>query len=312
MKLDQLKHFVAVIEHGGLRAAARRLQVAQPALTRSIRLLEKELGAELFVRTASGMTPTAAGRQLQRRANAVVNDLRRAAEEVRQCAGDETGSVVAALSIMPHVGMLPGALPAFRRRWPHVRLEILEGPLPDVESRLRDGQIDFYIGIAPRDVLAPGLTIQHLFSNQRAVFCRKGHPLANARSLKSLAAAEWAVTPVDYDASEDLASLFRGYSLTPPESMMRVRSVASILMSVVHADLLAMLPVQCGQFEMTAGMLHQVRVREEIPPTPIVLIQRSDIPLTPASEYFCDALFRHGPRIEHGRPMKRSASQGRA
>lgn len=307
MTLDQLKHFVAVVEHGSLRAAARRLEVGQPTLTRSIRLLEKTLGADLFVRTVSGMTPTAAGRQFQRRASVVVNELQRAADEVRQNAGDQKGSVVAALSIMPHFALLPGALPVFRRRWPHVRLEIVEGPLPDVERRLRDGLIDLYIGIAPRDVLAPGLTVQQLFSNPRAVFCRKGHPLANARSLKTLANSQWAGTPVDYDANEDLASLFRRNALSAPEVIVRVRTVASILTVVAHSDLLAMLPIQCDASSMGADRLHLIRVREEIPPTPIVLIHGSDTPLTPAAEYFCDVLLREGPNVEHGRPKRRGS-----
>lgn len=305
MKLEQLEHFVAVVEHGSLRAAARSLQVAQPALTRSIRLLEKELGAALFVRSITGMTVTPAGCQFLRRARTVINDLRRAAEEVRQTDGDDRGNVTVALSIMPHVGMLPGALLDFRRRWPRVRIEILEGPLPDIEQGLRDGRIDFYIGIAPQDMLAPGLMVQHLFTNQRAIFCRKGHPLSGARALKTLAAAEWAVTSVDYDASEHLSAIFRHHGLPSPEVIVRVRSVASILMGIAHSDAMAMLPIQCSQSPMSASMLHQVRVREELPPTPIVLIQRADVPLTPASEYFCDALLRQGPNVEHGPPRKR-------
>lgn len=309
MKLEQLEHFIAVIEHGGLRAAARGLQVAQPALTRSIRLLEKELGAPLFIRSVEGMTPTAAGQQFQHRARVAINDLRRAAEEVRQTAGDDKGSVVAALSIMPHIGMLPGALQTFRQRWPRIRLEILEGPLPDAESGLRDGRIDFYLGIAPREVLAPGLTVQHLFSNPLAVFCRKGHPLAGARSLKTLAAADWTVVSVDYDASEQLSAVFRHYGLPSPPFSMRARSVASIVLGVACSDVLAMLPIQCSQSAMTAHMLHQVRVREELPPTPIVLVQRADVPLTPAAEFLCDALLRHGPPMEHSRPRMRGASR---
>lgn len=161
----------------------------------------------------------------------------------------------------------------------------------------------------PVSSCSPGLLVQRLFSNPRAVFCRKDHPLASARSLKALAHAQWAVTSVDYDASEDLTALFRGHDLPVPEVAMRVRSVASILMGIAHTDLLAMLPIQCSESAMTQHMLQQVHVRDEIPPTPIVLIQRADVPMTPASEYFCDALLRQGPRVEHGPPRKRAAGR---
>jgi len=57
---------------------------------------------------------------------------------------------------------------------------------------LRDGSIDFYLGAAPRSAPAPGLVMQHLFDNIRAVVCRKGHPLAASRTLRTVACAEQA------------------------------------------------------------------------------------------------------------------------
>ena len=139
MKLDQLQHMVAIVEHGSLRAAARRLQLAQPALTRSIRALEKDLGAALFLRETTGMVLTTMGRRFHLRASAIVHEARRARDEIAQHHGDAAGTVVAALSIMPHVGMLPYALGAFRERYPQVRLQLVEGLFPDVESALREG-----------------------------------------------------------------------------------------------------------------------------------------------------------------------------
>src|SRR3954467_3311818 len=84
MKLEQLSHLTAIVEHRSLRAAARRLNVPQPALTRSIRSLEKELGVELFLREASGMVLTDAGRKFHVRASAIVHEADRAREELTQ------------------------------------------------------------------------------------------------------------------------------------------------------------------------------------------------------------------------------------
>jgi LysR family transcriptional regulator of abg operon len=297
MKLDQLQHLAAIVEQGSLRAAARRLGVPQPALTRSVRALERELAVELFIRTASGMTLTPAGRQFHLRAAAIVNDARRARDEVRQVAGGEQGNVVVALSIMPHVGMLPAALPAFQQRWPQVKLQLIEGLFPDVEHALRDGHIDFYLGAAPREAPAPGLAMQHLFDNTRAVFCRKGHALANARSLKALASAQWAATSVDYDADADMVRVFAEHGLPAPQVQLRARSATSIMVALAHTDLLAMLPVQWSDFPMTRDTLQVIKVREPLPAPAIVLIRRPELPLTPAAEFFCDALLREGPPV---------------
>ena len=295
MKLDQLQHLVAIVAHGSLRAASRRLELPQPALTRSIRALEKELGGALFLRETTGMVLTPMGRRFHVRASAIIHEARRARDEIAQHTGSNEGSVVAALSIMPHVGMLPHALKTFQQRYPKVQLQLIEGLFPDIESGLREGAIDFYLGAAPRGAPAPGLRMQVLFQNTRAVVCRKGHPLAGARALKTLAMADWAITAVDYNAEDDIARLFESHGLPAPRVLLRARSAMSIMVALAHSDLLAMLPVQWGEFPLTRDTLQTVRVRELLPAPAIVLVQRPDLPLTPAAEYFCDLLRRHGP-----------------
>ena len=296
MKLDQLQHLVAIVEHGSLRAASRRLQIPQPALTRSIRALEKELGGTVFLRETTGMVLTELGRRFHVRASTIIHEARRALDEISQHSGDDRGTVVVALSIMPHVGMLPYSLRAFRQRYPKVRLQLIEGLFPDVESELRDGTIDFYLGAAPRNAPAPGLAVQRLFENTRAVLCRKGHPLSDQSSLKDLAEADWAITAVDYDAEDDLARLFASHGLPTPQVVLRASSAMSIMVALAHSDLLAMLPVQWGEFPQTRDTLQTIRISETLPAPAIVLVRRPDLPLTPAAEYMCDVLMRHGPK----------------
>jgi LysR family transcriptional regulator, regulator of abg operon len=296
MKLDQLQNFVAIVEHGSLRSAARRMDIPQPAVTRSIRSLEKELGGALFVRQTTGMVLTAMGRRFHIRASNIANEARRAQDEIAQHQGDDRGSVVAALSIMPHVGMLPYALNAFRERYPRVRLQIIEGLFPDVEGPLREGVIDFYLGARPRNAPAPGLSVHPLFDNRRVVMCRKGHPLSASRSLKALQHASWAITGVDYNVEDDIAQLFQSHGLRAPNVVLRASSAMSIMVSLAHSDLLAMLPVQWEEFAMTRDVLQTVRVRETLPAPSIVLVQRPHYPLTPAAEFFCDVLRRYEPR----------------
>lgn len=296
IKLDQLQHLLGIVEHGSLRSAARRLGLPQPALTRSIRALERELGCELFTRAAQGMTLTVQGRRFHERASGVVNELRRAREELAHGMGDERGEVVVALSIMPHVGMLPRALPAFRQRYPGVRLRLIEGLFPDVEEGLRTGHIDFYLGVTPRVAPAPGLKLQRLFGNVRTVVGRQGHPLARSRSLKALSDADWATTAIDYDAEQDLALLFATHGLPPPRVVLHARTAMSLIAALTSTDLLAMVPVQWEHFAGTKGTLQPIRVREKLPAPDIVLVTRHGLPLTPAAEHLYDLLMRLAPR----------------
>ncbi len=298
MKLDQLQHFMAIVEQGSLRAAARRLDSPQPALTRSIRTLEKELGIDLFARQTTGMSMTAEGRRFHLRASAIVNEARRAKEELQQVKGDYEGTVSAALSVMPHVGMLPSALPVFRNTYPKVKLRISENLLPAVESSIRDGSVDFYLGAAPYQAPTAGLTMQHLCDNTRIVVGRKGHPLRKMKSLSELTEADWATTAIDYNAEDDLRRLFKSYSLTPPRVMYQARSAMSVIVALEQTDLLAMLPVQWISNSMTRDLLHAFKLEEKIPAPSIVLVRRIDLPLTPPAEFLCDVLIRNLPNRE--------------
>jgi LysR family hca operon transcriptional activator len=87
VELRHLRYFLAVAEEGTVTAAARRVFVAQPALSRQIRDLERRLGRELFVRTGRGVEVTAAGRELLPRARAIVDQVDDAVRAVRSGRG---------------------------------------------------------------------------------------------------------------------------------------------------------------------------------------------------------------------------------
>ena len=115
MRLRQIEDFLAVVESGGIRAAARKRGVSQPAITKSVRRLETDIGAQLMQRTPRGILLTSSGRAFFARARAAHLELRRAEAEAATGA-DGAGSV--ALGVGPTVGVLvvPPALAEFRRQ----------------------------------------------------------------------------------------------------------------------------------------------------------------------------------------------------
>ena len=119
--------------------------------------------------------------------------------------------------------------------------------------------------------------------------------MAKSNRLKDLAGAEWATTSIDYNSEQDLQSLFAQYRLPSPRIMLQTRSALSMMVALAHSDLLALLPIQWGEFPLTRDVLTVIPVKEKLPAPPIVLIQRPDLPLTPAAEYFCDMMRRYAP-----------------
>lgn len=290
MKLNQLRDVEAIAERGSLRAAARHLGLAQPALTRSVHELERELEAPLFERRARGMMLTPMGEAFLRRAKAILSEVRRARDEVNQLHGGTRGSVVAALSTAPLIGQLPGALRPFRTRYPNVQLHLIEGLYPTIEAGLKDGSTDFYIGPQPERSLPLELMQETLFENTRTILARKGHALANARSLRELSKAEWATTSITHRAEEELGQLFHSHGLPPPRLALQSQSALTLIVCLANSELMAMLPIEWTRFPLIDRSLVQIAVKEKLPAPPIVVIRRKGLPLTPAAEAFVDLM----------------------
>lgn len=304
MKLNQLRDVLAVAERGSLRAAARHLGVAQPALTRSIQELERELGVPLFERQSTGVVVTEMGSLFVRRANAVRNELRRAREELDQLRGQAHGRVSVCMSTVPHIALLPYALPAFRARYPDVHLDIVEGLYPTVEPALRSGIVDVYVGPPPTQPPGAEILVEKLFDNTRVILCRKEHPLAHARSLRELIDAQWLSTSVFMKADEELAPLFMAYKLPAPRLVVQAHSALTMVVAIAYSDLLAMMPVQWTQFPLTRDALQRIDVVESLPAPPICIARRAGLPLTPAGEYFCDMVRRASAYAKAGTASK--------
>lgn len=297
MKLDHFEEVVAIAERGSMRAAARHLQIAQPALTRSLALLERELGAPLFERRARGVVATPLGEAFIARARSILTEIRRTREEVEQLRGAGTGMVTVGLSIAAHLALLPPSLRPFRARYPDIRLHIIEGFYPTLEERLRDGTVDFYIGPDGGAQPVPQLSREVLFHNRRIVLCRAGHPLAAATSLGELVGQDWVTTSITADATDEINSFFARHGLPPPRLAVRSQSALTLLTCLANSDLLAMVPSQWERFEMTGKALITIRVEEELTAPPLVLVRRSDLPLTPAALHLLDLMRRATSRL---------------
>ena len=294
MKFNALRDFLAVAERGSLRAAARHLDCAQPAITHSIRELEKELGVTLFERYSTGVSLTPMGETFHRRAVAIFEELRRARDEIDQLRGKMHGRLRVALSSAAHIALLPQALRPFRLRYPEVQLDIIDAVYPGIEQGLRDGRIDFYVGPSPGQT-TPDLLAEKLFDNTRVIVGRKGHPLAGARSLGELADAEWITTSITHKAEDELGPLFAQHGLPPPRLVMQAHSALTFITSLLYSDLLMMLPVQWTESPLLRDAIQRIPVREILEAPPICLVRRAGLPLTPAAEYLADMVRRGIP-----------------
>jgi DNA-binding transcriptional LysR family regulator len=163
--LRRLEYFLAVVDHGGVTAAASALHLAQPSLSQAIRALERELGTDLFVRGGRGLTLTPAGAALVEPARRVLRDLGVARAAVHGVAELATGWLdVAAHGLVALDPMTP-VLAEFHRRHPGVPVRLHEPRDEDEMVRLLlDG--GYELAVAHLPVRRSGLQVVPLGSQE--------------------------------------------------------------------------------------------------------------------------------------------------
>lgn len=138
-----LRYFVAVAQELHFTRAAERLYVSQPALSKQIRALERQLGAELFVRDRHGVRLTSVGTALLPHARQVLSAWRSGAEAVERAKAEERSTLLVGMSTRPARG---GLLPAVRSRFgaarPEAMIRLRQASWEDASAGLADGTVD--------------------------------------------------------------------------------------------------------------------------------------------------------------------------
>jgi DNA-binding transcriptional LysR family regulator len=284
MKLHHLRDFIAIAQAGSVRGAARSLGLAQPALTRSLRELEKEIGASLVERHPRGVVLTASGNAFLSRARAAIEELRRGKEEVAQLGGDFQGSVTAGLSSAAFLSLAAPAFAAFRREMPRIRVHLIEGLFPVLEPQLRDGRLDFCIGPRPEHLPGDTYRVDLLFHNDRVVVCRAGHPRRNVKSLADLQDADWILTGLRDRVEDEFEEQFAALGLRSPRALTQADSMLAMMTLLGASDAYAFVPRQWVDTPMVRNLFKVLPVREKLRGPDIVQITRARLPLTPAAE----------------------------
>ena len=289
MRIPQLRQFIATVDGGSVRAGARRAGISQPAMTKSLQQLERDLGVRLLVRGARGVAPTPAGRAFLARARVIDAELRRANEDLAALRGAGTGGPVG-IGIAPPLSIVvPRALAEFRKRFPEARVRVVEGVRTALLGPLREESLDFIIAQNPGGPAEPGLEFRPLLRPELVVAGRRGHPLAAARSLHELEKAEWLVFNPPGSGGM-LETAFRAAGLPAPRAMVHCESYASALALIARTDLLGLLFERLLDEPLAARFLARLPLKERIGAPSLGMFTRADTPLTPAAGALAQAM----------------------
>ncbi len=178
MKLQQLKYLLAIVDNGlNITAAAERLFTSQPGVSKQLKLLEEELGLQLFTRKGKslrGITP--AGEQVIERARVIMQEV----DNIRRLASDyfldEEGSLSIATTHTQARYVLPDIIGEFRQRYPKVGLNLHQGTSEQIADMVTANQIDFAIATGSQELFSELMLVPNYHWN-RSIIVPKGHEL---------------------------------------------------------------------------------------------------------------------------------------
>lgn len=297
MRLQQLQMLQYIAESGSLRAAADRMHVSQPALTKALRQLEEEFGAALVTRSGRGARLAPAGELLAARGAVALRELDRAREEVAWHVKGTHASMSVGVSPAAAAVLLPSVLDRFMARWPAARIRLIDTLYPRAFTQLRGGEIDLAIGPLPAGDASHDIRVQALFSSALVVTARKGHVLQRARQLSQLAQAKWLLTGPAGGPGDPALLDFGTPGVTGPMTPLVCESFSTLLTLVRDSNYLAVMPE--GFFNCHGPPMDLVRlpIRDPLPVTPVYVMWRADVPLTVPAQRLLDAFMEEARKI---------------
>jgi LysR family transcriptional regulator, nitrogen assimilation regulatory protein len=191
MDLKQIEYFVRVAELGSFTRASVALNIAQPALSRQVRLLEVELRQNLLVRNGRGATPTEAGKMLLEHGRGILHQVERAREDLGRVRGGLAGRVAVGMPTSVAKVLTVPLIRAFRERMPDATLSISEGLSVAMNDALTIGRID--IALLYNPLPSPDVELTELIEEDLVLVQNEAH-----RSKESLPITlrELAVVPL--------------------------------------------------------------------------------------------------------------------
>lgn len=211
MKLHQLRYLSAIVDNGlNITAAARALHTSQPGVSKQIKLLEDELGFELFERqgrTLRRLTP--AGEQVVARVQRILEEtrnIRRLSDEARD---QKQGSLSVATTHTQARYVLPGIVKRFREQYPDVKLHLHQGTSEQIATLATEDRVDFAIATGSQE-LFPGLVLLPCYRWHRDIVVPRDHPLARVEkpTLRDLSRHPLVTYVFSFSGRSSLPALF--------------------------------------------------------------------------------------------------------
>ena len=178
MKLQQLKYLLAIVDNGlNITAAAERLYTSQPGVSKQLKLLEEELGMQIFTRKGKSLGAiTPAGEQVIEHARIIMQEVEKIGSLAADFYEEEEGSLSIGTTHTQARYVLPEIIAEFRRRFPRIGLDLHQGTSEQLADMVEGRKIDFAFATGSQGLFNDLLLVPS-YHWDRSIIVPKGHPL---------------------------------------------------------------------------------------------------------------------------------------
>ncbi|MEH6405435.1 MAG: LysR substrate-binding domain-containing protein [Sneathiella sp.] len=231
MQYKHFRAFVAVARHLHFTKAAAEIHVTQPALSLLIQQLETNLNVKLITRSTRLVALTEMGKTFLPLAENVVRDMEAAIRHMKDLSELKQGKVTVAAFPSVAANQLPPILVEFRRQFPKVKIQVVDGIWDTVVEKVRSGIADFGVGSRPPEM--GDLSFQEIYNDEVMLLATKDHPLAGEKTLswKQINNEEIVVLSADTGVRQsiDAALVNSGITLSPIMEPTLIQTAAALV-----------------------------------------------------------------------------------
>ncbi len=296
MRLEDLNYFLAVAESGHMGRASEKLGQTQPALTKGIQRLEKELNLQLFERTPKGMQLTTVGQAFFERIHNVQLGLHEAIQEAQDMHLGSKGLL--RVGVPPnYANYFSATCELLLRQRPAARVQVTLGMNDQLFSALRVGDLDLCIS-GQHNPANPDLEQQALFADDLHIVAREGHPLFFLPKLRfaDLAEGSWILPRTQIVARQWVDARFIEHGLPAPNVVVESNSSSAALLSMVRTTDLLTIATESSLRQLGRKGLRAIPLREASWRRVVGITTRRGAYLSPLVLRFIELLQQHKPQ----------------
>ena len=257
--------------------------------------MEHTFGLRLLDRSRSGIEPTAYGRALVMRGQAVFDELKQGVEELAFLADPTVGDLHIGSTESIAAGFLPAVIERFSREQPRVRLDVAQTVISTLHYReLRERSIDLFLGRIPTPFDEDDLEAEVVYDDQVVVVAGRQSKWARLRRLKlaDLAGERWILPPTDTLPGSLAAELFRASNAEMPLAPITTLSIHLCCRLAASGQFVTTLPTSVLRFGNRDQSLKVLPIKLPAQPRPVGVVTLKNRTLSPVAKRFIDCIHR--------------------